>query len=102
MLGGHESREYIETSATNGEVVNAAADRHAAQLEDAKPAPLGAELVGELLEDNHPVRDALQLAIAPFGCPVVQHEHGTITAAEELLERQDLPAIAQCALCHQA
>ena len=48
------------------------------------------------------MRDRMQLQVAGFGRAVVQHQHGAVPAREEMLQRQDLAAIAQRVLRQQA
>jgi len=48
-----------------------------------------------LFEADNGVRDALHLLVAAGGRQVVEQHHGAVAAREELLQRQDLPAIAQ-------
>ena len=47
------------------------------------------------------MRDALQLQVGPSGGAVVEQQHGAAAAGEELLQREDLPAVAQRALRQQ-
>ena len=79
----------------NREVVITAAKRHAAQLADAQPAPLGAVLIRELLEHDDAVRDALQLIVFRPAGAIVEHQDRAVAAGEILLQRENLPAIAQ-------
>ena len=100
VLGRNEPGKHVEPARADREVVISAAERHAAQLVDAQPAAFGAELVGELLEHDDAVGDALQMVVSRAAGAVVEHQDGAIAIAEELLQRQDLSAIAQrfCAI----
>src|SRR5262249_28424617 len=96
-----QSRKDIQAAATNGEIVEAAAKSYAAHLADAQSPALGAVLVGQLLERDHAVRDALQMIVLGAAGPVVQQEYGAIMAGEVLFERKHLTPIPQCVLRDQ-
>ena len=68
---------------------------HAAILHDAQPAARPAVVERQLLEQDDAVRQALQLQVAAARGEVVEQEHRAVAPGEELLEREDLTAIAQ-------
>ena len=76
-------------------VVIAAAELHAAVLDDAQPPALGAVLGIQLLEQDDAVRDALHLQVVVGRRHVVEQQHRALARREELLQRQNLAAIAQ-------
>ena len=91
-----------DAAATDREVVVAAAEVAAAQLDDLQlPARLAVRR-RLLLERDHAVGDALQLQVRALGGAVVEQEHRAVAADEELLEREDLAPVAQRALRQQA
>ena len=55
-----------------------------------------------MLEREHAVRQALQVAVRRRAGQVVEQQHGAAAAGEVLLERQDLAAVAQRTLGQQA
>jgi len=66
-----------------------------AVLDDADPAAGASVFNRQLLEENHAVRQALQLQVAVFGGVVVQQQHGAGAPGKVLLQRQDLPPVPQ-------
>jgi hypothetical protein len=101
MFGGHEPREHPEPALGDQVVVKAAAERGAAVLDDAQAAALRAVLGTEVLQQDHAVSDALHVQIVIGGCHVVEHDDRAVTPGEELLERQDLPPVAQRIAGHE-
>ena len=101
VFGGYEPRKDVEAAAPDREIVKAAAERDAAHLADAHAAPFGAELVGELFEHDYAVGDALQMIVLDAAGAIVEQQHGAVLSAEELLQREHLPAIAQGTLRDQ-
>jgi hypothetical protein len=75
--------------------VVAAAERDAAQLDDAQSAALGAKLISEMLQRNDSVCDAFELVVCGGAGAVVEHQHRAISASEVLLESEYLPAVTQ-------
>ena len=63
MFGRDEPRKHLDAACLDHVVVIAAAELHAAVLDDPQPAPLGAVLGIELLEQDDAVRDALHLQV---------------------------------------
>ena len=80
----------------------ATAEVDAAQLRDAQAPALGAIKRDQLVEREHPVRQALQVAVRRRAGQVVEQQHGATTPGEVLLEGQHLAAIAQRTLGQQA
>ena len=90
-----------DAARADDEVMIAAAERLAAAFDDPQPPPLGAVNRRELIEMDHAVRDAVHGAVVGLGGQVVEHEHGGIVLREIMLQREDLPPIAQRALRQQ-
>ncbi len=80
----------------------AAARLKASNLDHPQPAALVAVVGGLLLEHDDAVADALQLPIVFGRRPIVEEEHGALPAGEELLEHENLSAIAEGVLRQQA
>jgi hypothetical protein len=95
VLGRHQARIDLQPAGGDDVVVVAAAELAPAVLQHPHAAAIGAVLGQQLLEDDHAVRDALHLQVAPGAGEVVQQQHGAAAAAEELLQRQQLAAVAQ-------
>ncbi len=95
VFGGNQPREHLDAALLDHVVVIAAAEFDAAVLDDAQPAPLGAVFGIQLLEQNDAVRDALHLQVVIGRGHVVEQHHRAIASGEELLQREDLPAIPQ-------
>ena len=101
VLGRDQAREDRDAAGIEDEVVIAAAELDAAHLHDAQPSALGTELARRLLQRDHAVGDAVELHVA--GSEVRSSSSSTVQlrAGEELLQRQDLAAIAQRVLREQ-
>jgi hypothetical protein len=82
--------------------VEAAAVFRSPQLDDAQPPALRAVEGRELLKRDHAVGDALQLHVRALGGAVLQQQDRALSTDEELLEGQDLPAVAERVLGRQA
>ena len=80
----------------------AAAKAPAAIFEHAHPPPLGAIVGRQLLEPDDAMRDAVDGLVVLLGGQIVEHQHGRILPREIMLQRQDLPPVAQRALREQA
>ena len=102
VLGGDEPGEDREPAVLDREVVVSAAERDAAHLGDAKPSPLGPVVERQLLEKYDAVGDGMQLQIVHMRGQVVEQQDGALAAGKEVLEGQDLTAIAQGVLRQQA
>jgi hypothetical protein len=96
-----QPREHLQAAASDRHVVHAAQEVAAAELDDLQVPQRRAVRRRALVQRDHAVRDALQLQVGPFGGAVVQQQHRAAAADEELLERQDLAAVAQRALRQQ-
>ena len=94
MLRGDETRIDVETARANRQIVVTAAKRYAAHFADAQSAAFRAELARVLLEHDDAVRHRLDLITLATAGAVVEPQHRAVTAAEILLERQDLAAVA--------
>ena len=101
VLGGDEPREDVEPARLDDEVVVAAPVLLAPELRDPQPPPLGAVLGRELLQAHDAVGDALELQVLRLGRQVVEQEHRAFPADEELLQGEDLPAVAERVLGQQ-
>ena len=64
VLGGDQAGKDHDTAPLDDEVVIAAAEVDAAQLRDAQAPALGAIKRDQLVERQHAVREALQVAVA--------------------------------------
>ena len=95
VLGGHQAGEHAQAAGRDAEVVVPAAERPRPHLVHAQAAALRAVFGRQLLEVEHAVGEALQLDVARLRGAVVQQEHRAVAAGEELLEGQDLAAVAQ-------
>ena len=68
---------------------------HAAHLDDFQPSPCDAVLNRLLIQPDDAMRQALELRVAFGAAVVVDEQHSARTPREELLEGENLPAIAQ-------
>ena len=55
-----------------------------------------------LLEQDHAVRNRMQLQVVRCGGQIVQQDYGALATCEKMLERENLTSIAQRALSQQA
>jgi hypothetical protein len=81
--------------------VIAASEGYAPILANAEPAAVGTVLRVHLLEQDHAVRDALDVCVLADRSQVVEQEHRAAASVEVLLQCQDLPAIPERASCQQ-
>src|SRR6185503_5742117 len=95
MFGRDQAWIGLDPSRLDPEVVVAAAKAHPAHLLDAQPAPLGAVERRQVLQVDDPVGQALELEVGLRTGPVVEEQDRASPAGEELLQRQDLAAVAQ-------
>jgi hypothetical protein len=102
VVGRDEARKHLDDTGVEHEVVPAALELDAAHLDDPQRAALGAELARLLLEGDDAVRDAVQLEIRRLRGLVVEEQDGAVAVGEEVLQREDLPTIAQRILGQQA
>jgi hypothetical protein len=76
----------------DAEIVVSAAEMHSTDLGNLQTAALGSIFERNVLEDDHPVSETVQLQVT-LGCGlVVDEKNGAFTAAEELLQSEYLPA----------
>ena len=101
MLGGDQPRKNPQSPGLDDEIVVAAAELDAAHLDDAEAPALRAVVDGELLQQHHPVRDRMKLEVVLTGAEVVEDHDGAVAAGEEVLQREDLPPIAERILRQQ-
>ncbi len=95
MLQRDQAGEDLHAACRDGEVVVAAAEALAAVLGDAQAPPLGPVLGCHPLQVDNTLGDAVDGLVHDVGGEVVEHQHGGPLAGEVVLERQDLPAVAQ-------
>jgi hypothetical protein len=95
VLAGDESWKHLEPAAPDHVVVIAAAKIDAPVLDHRQPPALGAVFRIQLLEPHDAMGNGLRMDVLGGAAHVVEQQHGAPAAAEELLHRQDLPAIAQ-------
>src|ERR1700749_26022 len=98
MLGGDKTRVHHDPTRLDREIVIAAAKILAAAFGDSKAPALTAIGRSELVEMDDAVRDAMDCAIDAFRGHVIEQYDGRLVQREIMLEREDLPAIAQRAL----
>ena len=85
----------------DGEVMVAAAKFHAAIFDDARAPPLCAIGRRQFLQPQHAVRDAVDGLVGESDGQVVEQQHGGAELCEIMLDRQDLPPVAQRTLRQQ-
>ena len=95
MFGGNQARKYRQTAPSDHIVVEAAAKRGAAIFDHPQAPALGAVLGAEVLQCDHAVRNAQDLQVVFGGGQVVEQDYRAPFAREVLLEREDLPPVAQ-------
>src|SRR5712691_164150 len=93
--GANQLREYPQAAALYLEVLKAFERRHTAHLDDAEPPARAPVLEGQLFQLDHAVREALQLQVALGPVMIVQQQDGARSTSQELLQREDLAAIAE-------
>jgi hypothetical protein len=79
----------------------AAAELDAAHFQDVYTPPFLAEFLGNLLQADHAVGDTVQVLVRLAGL-IVEQQYGAGAGREELLEGQDLAAVAQRILRQQS
>src|SRR3546814_18502241 len=72
-----------------------AAKAYPAILHHPEAPALGAIVRIQLFERNHAMRNALHLQVMVGAGHVIEQQHSTVPAAEELLQGQDLATVAQ-------
>ena len=101
MIGGNQPGEHRDAARFDVEVVIAAAKALAAAFHHAKPAPFAAIDRRQLIEVDHAVRNAVNGAVGALGGEIVEHDDSGIMLGEIMLQRQNLPPVAQRALRQQ-
>lgn len=92
------TREDDEPAGGDVEVVIAAAVVDAAELDHLEPPPGRAVERSQALQEDHAVRDAVELEVVDLRRAVVEEERGDVAVGKELLEREELPPVTQGAL----
>ena len=95
MLGRHEAGKHLDAALPDHVVVIAAAELHAAIFRHAQPPALRAVFGADLLEAHDAVSDALHLKVLLARRHVVEQHRRAVAADKELLERENLAAVAQ-------
>src|SRR5437870_342075 len=98
MLGRDQSRKDLHASGGYDEVVKAAAIMLSPVFQDAQTAALRAVSGREFLQQDDAVSDAMDRLVVPLGGQIVQQQYGHVMTCKVMLQRKDLPAIAQGAL----
>ncbi len=102
MLGGDQPRVDHQAAGLDGDVVEAAPEGDAAELLDLDAAAGRAEIQGQPLQGDDAMAEAVQVGVAIGAAgQVVDQQHGRVAAGEELLEGEDLAAVAQRILREQ-
>ena len=101
VLARDEPWEDVEPARPDDEVVEAAAVLEPPQLHDPQPPAFCAVERRQLLHVHHAVDHALQQHVRRPRVRVVEEQDGAAEIDEALLQRQDLPAVAQPALGEQ-
>ncbi|MNI36541.1 hypothetical protein D3C73_905950 [compost metagenome] len=101
MFSRYQAREDVYAILQDCEVVKAAAVLLTTVLDHTHPSPLGAIVRGQFFQANHPVRNAVHGFVQGLGCQIVQQQQRGVVTHEVMLDRQDLPAVAQRALRQQ-
>ncbi len=102
MLGRDQARIDLQPALADDEVVVATAELDAAHLDDPQTPAFGAIVDGQLLQQDDPMGNRVQLQVAHFRGLVIEQDHRAAAGGEEVLECQHLPAIAQRALRQQS
>ena len=101
MLDGHQAGKNAHSAANDPKVVVAFSVRPAAQLADLQPAPEDPIVRSPALQADDPVADTVQVHVEDLARLVVREDDGALTAREELLERENLPPVAERILSQQ-
>ncbi len=95
VFGRDQSREHLEPTGMNHEVVIAATELDAPVFHHPQPPTLRPVFGIQHFQPQDAVRDALHLKIVVGRRHVVEQDHGAVPGREKLLERKNLPAIAE-------
>jgi len=101
VLGGDQAREDGQAAAADDVVVEAALELAPAQLEHPQSPSVAAKHQRLLLQPHDAVRKAVQAGLLDFLGHVVEEEGGAVEFGQEVLQGQDLAAVAQRALREQ-
>ena len=101
MVGGNQPGEHRDAARFDVEVVIAAAKALAAAFHHAKPAPFAAIDRRQLVEVDDAMRNAVNRAVGALGGEIVEHDDRGVMLSEIMLQRQNLPPVAQRALRQQ-
>jgi hypothetical protein len=95
MLGGNQPGKHIDSAGPDGVIVVSPAVKNTAHLYDAQLPALGAVVQGQLLQEQDAVRQAPELEVSLFTGTIINQEDGCAMVGEEVLESQNLPAVAE-------
>ena len=95
VFGGHQAWKHMHAVAHDGEVVKAATVFLAPVLHHPDTPPFGAVVGGQFLQADHAVGHAVHGFVEGLGGQVVEQQHGGVVTHEVMLDREDLPAVAQ-------
>jgi hypothetical protein len=101
ILRGYESRKYIQAAGGDGGVVISAAELNPAVFDHSYAPALRAVGGRQLFQPDYAVSDAVNGLVGDLGRQVVQQQHGAVEFREVMLDRENLPPIAQRALGQQ-
>src|SRR5262249_30108036 len=102
VLGRHQPWENHEAARANHEIMETAAVLTAPHLDHAHSAPVLAVNRGNVLHRDDTISQALELRITLLRGAVIEQEDDGLLSDEILLEREQLPAVAQGALREQS
>src|SRR5579863_3672907 len=102
MLRRNQTWINFKSPALDGKVVEAALEWNATHLDDAHTTTFCAVVYSRLLQQHDPVRNGVELQVILVSSKIIQEHDGGPATRKEMLKRQDLPPIAQRALCQQA
>ncbi len=99
---GDEAGKDLDAAGSDAEIMVSAAVGGAAKFGHAKAASFRAVFGGELFEGDDAVGDGVELFVGTFSGAVVKKQDGALAADEELLESENLAAIAEGVLGEEA
>nr|GFA06095.1 hypothetical protein [Tanacetum cinerariifolium] len=102
VLGGYQARKHLDAIGHDIEVVVTAAVLLATVFDHPQASALCAISRGLHLQANHAMGNAVDGLVQGFGGEVVQQDDRRVVAREIVLDREDLPAVAQRTLRQQA
>src|SRR6185295_7641429 len=98
MLRGDQARKDPQAPLGNGEIMVAAAKRDATHLDHAEPAALGTIFDRKLLQHDDAMRNRVKLQVILRRRQIVEQDDRTFALGEEVLQGENLTAVAQRAL----